>query len=112
MDKENVNPSSVLDVVPSTHGASVFDAVPSTAIATAGALVAPAGASEAAAGGGQILPEWDPYEQVSYIRPSNPYDTCMDDPWNEVTMVCSLVVPLSFFNPIFDGSLVTIRADL
>ena len=41
-------------------------------------------------GGGQISPEWDPYKPVPYICPTNPYDTCMDDPWNEVTMVCSL----------------------
>jgi hypothetical protein len=62
-----------LDAVPSTRGASVFDAVPSTAVAAAVALAAPTGASEAAAGGGQIPPEWDSYEQVPYIRPSNPY---------------------------------------
>ena len=109
MGKENANPI-VLDAVDcefvgSKRGASVLDAVPSTAFAVAGA-------SEAAAGGGQIPPEWDPYEKVPYICPPNPYGTCMDDPWNEVTTVCSLVVPLSFFNPIFAGSLVTISADL
>ncbi|KAK1641753.1 hypothetical protein QYE76_059558 [Lolium multiflorum] len=84
MDEENANPI-VLDAIDSKRGASLFDAVPSTAVATAGALAAPAGASEAAAGGGQIPPEWNPYEEVSYISPSNPYDTCMDDPWNEVS---------------------------
>jgi hypothetical protein len=108
MDKENANPivdsqSGDCDFVGSKRGASVLDAVPSTAVAAAaGALAAPAGASEAAAGGVQIPPDWDPYEEVSYICPPNPYDTCMDDPWNEVTTVCVDVVPHSlpsFFNP-------------
>ena len=40
--------------------------------------------------GGHISSEWDPYKPVPYICPPNPYDTCMDDPWNEVTTVCSL----------------------
>ena len=86
MDKENVNP-----IVDSQSGdcefvASVLDA--SEAAAGGAALAATAGASEAAAGDGQIQqPEWNPYEKVSYIYPSNPYDTCMDDPWNEVTTV-------------------------
>ncbi|KAK1684084.1 hypothetical protein QYE76_044932 [Lolium multiflorum] len=89
MDKENANPA-VLDAVDyefvgSKRGASVLDAVLSRVVASAGALAAPVGASEAAAGGGQISPEWDPYEKVSYICPSNPYDTCMDNPWNEVS---------------------------
>ena len=93
MDKENANPivdsqSGDCEFVGSKHGASVLDA--SEAAAGGGALAAPAGASEASAGGGQILPEWDPYEEVPYICPPNPYDTLMDDPWNEVTMVCSL----------------------
>ena len=83
MDMENANPI-VHDVVGSKRDASLFDAVPSTAVAAA------AGASEAVAGGGQIPPGWDPYEQMPYISPPNPYDTFMDDPWNEVTMVCSL----------------------
>ena len=77
MDKENANPivdsqSGDCGFVGSKRGASVLDA------------------SEAAAGGGQIPPEWNPYEEVPYIYPPNPYDTCMDDPWNEVTTVCSL----------------------
>ena len=93
MDKENANPiidsqSGDCEFIGSKRGASVLDA--SEAAAGGGALAAPAGASEAAAGGGQIPPEWDPYEEVPYICPPNPYDTCMDDPWNEVTMVCSL----------------------
>ena len=75
MDKENANPI-VLDAVDSKRGASLFDAVPSMAVTAAGALAAPAGASEAAAGGGQIPSEWDPYETVSYNCPANPYDTC------------------------------------
>ena len=43
MDKENANPSSVLDTVPFKHGASVLDAIPSMAVAAASALAAPAG---------------------------------------------------------------------
>ena len=115
MDKENANPivnsqSGDCEFIGSKRGASVLDA--SEAAAGGGALAAPAGASQAAAGGGQIPPEWDPYEKVPYICPPNPYDTCMDDPWNEVTMVCSLFFPHSSLNPIFAGSLVTISADL
>ena len=102
MDKENANPI-VHDAVGSKRDASLFDTVPSTAIAAAaaGALAAPAGASEAAAGGGQIPPEWDPYEEVPYICPPNPYDTCMDDPWNEVTTVCSPCCSPFLFQPYF-----------
>ena len=105
MDKENANPivdsqSVDCESVGSKRGASVLGAVPSTA-AAAGALAAPAGASEAAAGGGQIPPEWDPYEKVPYICPPNPYDTCMDDPWNEVTTVCSPCCSPFLFQPFF-----------
>jgi len=75
MDMENANPI-VHDAVGSKRDASLFDVVPSKAVA--------------AAGGGRIPPGWDPYEPVPYISPPNPYDTFMDDPWNEVTMVCSL----------------------
>ncbi|KAK1605027.1 hypothetical protein QYE76_028700 [Lolium multiflorum] len=57
MDKENANPI-VHDAVGSKRYASLFDVVPSTG--------------------------WDPYEEVPYISPPNPYDTCMDDPWNEI----------------------------
>ena len=95
---ENANPI-VHDAVGSKRDASLFDVVPSKAVA--------------AAGGGRIPPGWDPYESVPYISPPNPYDTFMDDPWNEVTMVCSLFFfAHSFLNPIFAGSLVTISADL
>ena len=116
LDKENANPivdsqSGDCEFVDSKRGASVLDA--SEAAAGGGALAAPSGASEAAAGGGQIpQPDWDPYEKVSYICPPNPYDTCMDDPWNEVTTVFSFPILRSFFNPIFVGSLVTTSADL
>ncbi|KAK1626801.1 hypothetical protein QYE76_001116 [Lolium multiflorum] len=69
MDMENANPI-VHDAVGSKRDASLFDVVPSKAVA--------------AAGGGRIPPGWDPYEPVPYISPPNPYDTCMDDPWNEM----------------------------
>ncbi|KAK1664842.1 hypothetical protein QYE76_053001 [Lolium multiflorum] len=62
MDKENANPI-VHDAVGSKRGASLFDAVPSTAVAAAGA-------SEAAAGGGQIPPDGTPmrrYEEETSI---------------------------------------------
>ncbi|KAK1648467.1 hypothetical protein QYE76_066272 [Lolium multiflorum] len=68
MDMENANPI-VHDAVGSKRDASLFDVVPSKAVA--------------AAGGGRIPPGWDPYEPVPYISPPNPYDTFMDDPWNE-----------------------------
>ncbi|KAK1664683.1 hypothetical protein QYE76_052842 [Lolium multiflorum] len=72
MDMENANPI-VHDAVGSKRDASLFDVVPSKAVA--------------AAGGGRIPPGWDPYEPVPYISPPNPYDTCMDDPWNEVPIL-------------------------
>ena len=103
MDKENANPSvesqsGDCEFVGSKRGASVLDG--SEVAAGGGALAAPAGASEAAAGGDQIQqPEWDPYEPVPYICPPNPYDTCMDDPWNEVTTVCSLPCCFTFSLP-------------
>ncbi|KAK1698019.1 hypothetical protein QYE76_014716 [Lolium multiflorum] len=64
MDKESANPI-VHDVVGSKRDASLFDAVPSTAVAAADA-------SEAAVGGRQIPPGFDPYEEVPYISPPNP----------------------------------------
>ncbi|KAK1666533.1 hypothetical protein QYE76_054692 [Lolium multiflorum] len=70
MDMENANPI-VHDAVGSKRDASLFDVVPSKAVA--------------AAGGGRIPPGWDPYEPVPYISPPNPYDTFMDDPWNELS---------------------------
>ena len=71
MEKENANPivnsqSVNSKAVASKRGASVPDAVPATDDA--------AGASAVAAGRGQIPPEWDPYEELPYIRPWNPYD--------------------------------------
>ncbi|KAK1609576.1 hypothetical protein QYE76_033249 [Lolium multiflorum] len=70
MDMEKANPI-VHDAVGSKRDASLFDVVPSKAVA--------------AAGGGRIPPGWDPYEPVPYISPPNPYDTFMDDPWNELS---------------------------
>ena len=113
MEKENVKlifESQSVDskAVASKRGASVLDAVPATNDA--------AGASAASAGRGQIPPEWDPYEEVSYIRPPNPYDTCIADPWTEVTRVCSPCsspIPIStLFLQLVVGSLVNISADL
>jgi hypothetical protein len=92
MDKENANPI-VHDAVGSKRDASLFDVVPSMAVAV--------GASEAAASGSQIPTGWDPYEEVSYEAPPNPYDTFMDDPWNEVTTVCSLFCSPFLFEPYF-----------
>jgi hypothetical protein len=86
MCKQNANPI-VHDAVGSKRDASLFDAVPSMVVA--------------AAGGGRIPPGWDPYEEVPYISPPNPYDTCMDDPWNEVTMVFSLFCSPFLFEPYF-----------
>ena len=48
--------------VSSKRCASVLDADPATD---------DAGASVTAAGSGQIPPQWDPYEEVPYIRPPN-----------------------------------------
>ena len=94
MDKENAN-LIVHVAVGSKRNASLFVAVPSIAGA--------ADASEAAAGGSQIPAGWDPYEEVSYESPPNPYDTFMDDPWNEVTTACFLFYSHSSLNPIFAG---------
>src|SRR4051812_43881276 len=52
--------------VSSKRCASVLDA--DSATDDVGALVA-------AADSMQIPPKWDPYEEVPYVRPSNPYDT-------------------------------------
>ena len=60
--------------------------IPTSAVATG---------EEAPAGLGQILLGWDPYEEFVYIRPENPYDTSIADPWSEITRVFSpsLVLP-------------------
>ncbi|KAK1561288.1 hypothetical protein QYE76_008084 [Lolium multiflorum] len=77
MDKENVNP---IVEVGSKRDASIFGAVPSTDVAAAASS-----ASEAAAAGGSQIPAgWDPYEPVPYVPPPNPYDTSLEDPWNEI----------------------------
>ncbi|KAK1649343.1 hypothetical protein QYE76_067148 [Lolium multiflorum] len=77
MDKENANP---IVEVGSKRDASIFGAVPST-----DAAAAVAGASEAAAAGGSQIPAgWDPYDPVPYVPPPNPYDTSLEDPWNEI----------------------------
>ena len=93
MDKENANPI-VHGAVGSKRDASLFDAVPSTDVAvvpSTDVAASSAGASEAAAAGrGQIPPGYDPYEYVPYVSPPNPYDTFLEDPWNEVTTVCFL----------------------
>jgi hypothetical protein len=82
MDKENANP---IVEVGSKRDASIFGAVTCTDVAAAAAV---AGASEAAAAGGSQIPAgWDPYDPVSYVPPPNPYDTSLEDPWNEVTTV-------------------------
>ncbi|KAK1599879.1 hypothetical protein QYE76_018481 [Lolium multiflorum] len=78
MDKENANP---IVEVGSKRDASIFGAVPSTDVAAA-----VAGASEAAAAGGSQIPAgWDPYDPVPYVPPPNPYDTSLEDPWNEMS---------------------------
>ncbi|KAK1663490.1 hypothetical protein QYE76_051649 [Lolium multiflorum] len=81
MDKENANP---IVEVGSKRDASIFGAVPSTDDDAAAAAVA--GASEAAAAGGSQIPAgWDPYDPVPYVPPPNPYDTSLEDPWNEMS---------------------------
>ena len=50
-----------------------------------------AGASADAARG-QIRPaDWDPYEEEEYIRPENPFDTSLADPWTEVISLSCLL---------------------
>ena len=95
MEKKNAKPIVDPKAVASKAVDSVLDAVPGTDNA--------AGAS-AAAGGGRIPPVCDPYEEEPYIQPANPYDACLADPWTEVTRVCSLVLPHSYFNHIFSIS--------
>ena len=104
MDKENANPI-VHGAVGSKRDASLFDIVPSRDVATVPSTdvaATSAGASEAAAaGGGQIPPGWDPYEEVPYVPPPNPYDTSMEDAWTEVTTVCFLFCSPFLFEPYF-----------
>ncbi|KAK1627239.1 hypothetical protein QYE76_001554 [Lolium multiflorum] len=84
MDKENANP---IVEVGSKRDASIFGAVPSTDVAAAAAIT---GASEAAAAGGSQIPAgWDPYDPVPYVPPPNPYDTSLEDPWNEMSAATS-----------------------
>jgi hypothetical protein len=98
MDKENANP---IVEVGSKRDASIFGAVPSTDD-DAAAAAAVAGASEAAAAGGSQIPAgWDPYDPVPYVPPPNPYDTSLEDPWNEVTTVCFLFCSPFLFEPYF-----------
>ncbi|MDO5764056.1 MAG: hypothetical protein Q4P90_08710 [Bifidobacteriaceae bacterium] len=66
---------------------------------------------EAPAGLGQIPLGWDPYEEVVYIRPENPYDTSIADPWSEVTRVFSPSLVLPPF-PSLDARSYVIRARL
>ncbi|KAK1677996.1 hypothetical protein QYE76_038844 [Lolium multiflorum] len=33
----------------------------------------------------QIPAGWDPYDPVPYVPPPNPYDTSLEDPWNEMS---------------------------
>jgi hypothetical protein len=53
------------------------------------------GASDVAAGASAAAPvqapvDWDPYEQVSYVAPENPYNTSIID--DEEVTLCSLVL--------------------
>nr|XP_051230431.1 uncharacterized protein LOC127348445 [Lolium perenne] len=83
MDKENANP---IVEVGAKRDASIFGAVPYTDD-DASAAAAAAGASDAAAAGGSQIPAgWvDPYDPVPYVPPPNPYDTSLEDPWNEMS---------------------------
>ena len=49
----------------------------------------PAAGEEAPASHKEITHLLGTYDPDKYITPLNPYDTGIDDPWSEVTRVCS-----------------------
>ena len=90
MEKKNA-PAAVASEPVASEAVATVEAAAVLVKATVPASDEAAGASADAACGKIRLADWDPYEEEEYIRPENPFDTSLADPWTEVISLSCLL---------------------